>query len=399
VAAYARSASGTPAREAYIDGLRGVAALAVLAVHATSWLQQTLGPGNALSFALRHGVYGVDLFFVLSGFCLAYPYLRAPRRLDLVRFFTRRLVRIIPPYYAAIAFFALALWAGPPAFIHFVFPPQSGWRLLSQVLFLDRNPHFLSGTFWTLAIELRWYLAFPLVLWLWTVSPRAFAVVLVAAIVAFRWTTAGAADLYALPAFMLGIVAADAAVRRSVSAATAWLGLVLLLALTIPIEWFLGPPHFDPPLRELDVRNYLPPQRTLWQFIAFCAMLLAGISASSQKLLGWRPLAFCGEASYSLYLVHYPVVLALRSSRVLPDGSFLEAAVLLVAGLGAGLLFWRLVEYPVTETALKYRLIARVEPAVARALAWLRLPAVVPLHSPGAPVPTPAKVAAHAGRT
>ena len=222
MSAQGRTVPGLPDRVAYVDGLRGVAALSVLATHATAWVRPSLGPANPLAFVFRLGVYGVDLFFVLSGFCLAFPFLRGRGEIDLARFASRRLVRIIPPYYAAIALFALALWAGPSPFIHYVFPPQDGWRLLAQALFLDRNPHYLSSPFWTLAIELRWYAMFPLALWLWMASPRAFAVVGVAAIVAFRWTTAGAADLYALPAFMLGIVAADAVVRRSIPSRTAW---------------------------------------------------------------------------------------------------------------------------------------------------------------------------------
>ncbi len=379
MSAQGRTVPGLPDRVAYVDGLRGVAALSVLATHATAWVRPSLGPANPLAFVFRLGVYGVDLFFVLSGFCLAFPFLRGRGEIDLARFASRRLVRIIPPYYAAIALFALALWAGPSPFIHYVFPPQDGWRLLAQALFLDRNPHYLSSPFWTLAIELRWYAMFPLALWLWMASPRAFAVVGVAAIVAFRWTTAGAADLYALPAFMLGIVAADAVVRRSIPSRTAWTVLAVLCAVTLPLEWFVGPSKFDPPLRELDVRDYLPPQRTLWQFVAFAGVLAAGVSTLAQRILAWRSLALCGRASYSIYLVHLPVVIALRTGGVEPSGSWTEAGVLAAAGLGAGLLFWRLIEYPVTETALKTRLLACVEPAVVRAFAWLRLPQALPL--------------------
>src|SRR5579872_2838914 len=80
-------------RLAYIDVLRAVAVLMVVTLHAG---------------ILPWGYLGVDLFFILSGFCLSYPTLAKLHRdgatsFDLRAFAARRLVRIVPPYYAAIA--------------------------------------------------------------------------------------------------------------------------------------------------------------------------------------------------------------------------------------------------------------------------------------------------------
>ncbi|TAM76122.1 acyltransferase [bacterium] len=92
----------------YIDGLRALAVLSVVVFHAAKYDPGITHASSSLaSFLLRQGCRGVDLFFVISGFCLAYPTLarlheRNEATLDIVRYSARRLARIVPPYYAAI---------------------------------------------------------------------------------------------------------------------------------------------------------------------------------------------------------------------------------------------------------------------------------------------------------
>jgi len=115
--------SSTPTLQAFeqgrlpfIDGLRGVAILSVLLYHC--WVHTIRTP---LLFSLggRHvdvtaplhlGYLGVHLFLVLSGFCLTFPLARrgpSGMVLDLRRFFRRRALRILPPYYVALGVFSL----------------------------------------------------------------------------------------------------------------------------------------------------------------------------------------------------------------------------------------------------------------------------------------------------
>ncbi len=371
MSAHERTAPGVPDRVAYIDGLRGIAALSVLAYHATHYFCKGLTPAHPAVFIFRLGTYGVDLFFVLSGFCLAYPFLRKGEAIDLVRFASRRVVRIVPPYYAAIAVLGLALLLGG------AIPNVSD--LITQALFLDRGGQFWSVTFWTLPVEIRWYFLFPLVLWLWTVSPRAFFVVGAAAIVAFQLTTAGALDLYALPAFMLGIVAADLALNHTVPKRTIACWSIGLLALALVLDWFVGPQRVYPPIAGADVRDAFPPLRILWQFTAFAFVLFAASSRTLRGLLSLRPLAFIGTASYSIYLIHVPVVQAVHV-HLNQFGPIVESVLSAAFGIGAGVVFWRIFEYPLTETALKNVAIGTVQPYVARAFVWLRLPSVIPLQ-------------------
>src|SRR5579863_4286793 len=207
-------------RIAYIDGLRAVAVLSVV-IHHTAKYNPSLAIGT-LRHVLLEGAHGVDLFFVLSGFCLSYPTLAALRstgtgRFDAVRYWARRLVRILPPFWIALAVFAIGATtlsvAGyvppPPAWV----APSSVLDALRQALLLDPTTVWANGSFWSLAIELRWYFVLPALLALWIRAPRAFLAAGVASFAAFHFTRLAAWDFATLPAFMLGIVAADVHLR------------------------------------------------------------------------------------------------------------------------------------------------------------------------------------------
>ena len=98
-------------RIAYIDGLRAVAVLGVLLYHAHPSFQ-IVGYSHfstLLGRVLAEGQHGVELFFVISGFCLSFPVLsRLANGEDPVfstpGFFAKRLVRIVPPYWVAALF-------------------------------------------------------------------------------------------------------------------------------------------------------------------------------------------------------------------------------------------------------------------------------------------------------
>src|ERR1700722_20124848 len=96
-------------RLTYIDGLRALALLSVLAFGAMLPLMLTL-PAR-----LTYLASGIDLFFAISGFCLAYPWLSRVRAGDGLgldpatyrAFLLRRFSRIAPAFYVALAVFAL----------------------------------------------------------------------------------------------------------------------------------------------------------------------------------------------------------------------------------------------------------------------------------------------------
>src|SRR6185369_3527958 len=87
----------------FLDGVRGCAALYVVAHHAMLNLPPaTLSADSLMRRAFALGHFSVDVFIVLSGFCLMLPVLRRPGHVGLWPFIGRRAVRILPTYYAAL---------------------------------------------------------------------------------------------------------------------------------------------------------------------------------------------------------------------------------------------------------------------------------------------------------
>jgi peptidoglycan/LPS O-acetylase OafA/YrhL len=349
-------------RMAYVDGLRAVAVLSVVAFHAAHWDPNL--HGGFVQYAFSEGSHGVDLFFVLSGFCLSYPVLRALHRqktaiFDLAGYFARRTVRIVPPYYLAIAVIVALLlvlgrigWQMP----YELSLERVGWLdFAKQILFADREPQFLNPSFWTLAVEWRWYFLFPIVLWLWTRSRRAFFFVIVCCFIGAATTRAGGFDLPLLPAFMLGIAAAQYEIDERRFGLITLLLAVLATAVGIALEPLYGPEYFV----------QLQPAGLL---AAFFFVLACGSMPALRAVLGFRPLAWVGVASYSISLVHEPVIGALENNAGV---SPLVAA---LGGIAAGFAFWALLERPFMTNPLKARLVNWLAPRIRKLADFVGVP-------------------------
>ena len=200
-------APGTPSpdrtaeRHGALEGVRGLAALAVFGFHA--WLYTR---AHVIADARGQGVddqllsqlrVGLVLFFVLSGFLLYGPWVRAgldrARRPALGRYARRRLARILPAYYLAIGVAILVLWPleGSPG----VRLPPAGKLPLFLILGQNQDPQTvltLVPPTWTLAIEASFYLVLPVFGWLaLRARPRTALVAVPAALlvagIAFNW--------------------------------------------------------------------------------------------------------------------------------------------------------------------------------------------------------------------
>lgn len=345
-------------RIGYIDGLRAIAVLAVVLVHMGK--HSSLAPASALGFLLRQGAHGVDLFFVLSGFCLAYPTLRkrisAQSAFDIFRYAAHRVVRIVPPYWTAIAVlvgFSLAVGK------HVDFG-----NAVRYGMFIDVQLPQLNNSFWTLPVEFRWYFAFPVLLYVWTHSRRAFAALFVAIIMS-TFTRAWSGDLGTLPAFMLGIVAAEAYIEKWPFARYAgWLFLALFA-----LDAYASVPAWGD---DFGIRWYL----------AFFALVLAGGYMGAFRWVLERPIArFIGTASYSIYLIHEPVITYLEAHNV-------PMIVAGLAGVAGGILFWFLVERLFTQGSYRQVLIARAERIIAAGLTRAGVPRFIEIGKSAIPQTT-----------
>lgn len=358
-------------RIGYIDGLRAVAVLSVIAHHAAKY--NVFLSAGAWQHSLYEGAHGVDLFFVISGFCLSYPTLVRIRNegkssFDVARYLAHRLIRILPPYYFAIAFCWLLLllalhyqWVNPFGTGR---PDLNAVEVLRQMVFADRGTQLLNGSFWSLAVEFRWYFLFPLVLVLWVESPRAFGLLGLGFFLAASQTRAASIDLAILPAFMLGIVAADVEIRCLPIRRLAPLLFILALSAALLLE-----PN--------DPWHFYDSAQIGWQAAAFFFVIAAGCNPLLRTLLSWRPLVAVGLASYSMYLIHEPVIGLLE--RNTPMGS-LAAAV--IAG-ALGIVFWAIFERPFTETALKPILTRVLGVALGRIFRFGGIPAEIWVEGTG----------------
>ncbi|MFD7000431.1 acyltransferase family protein [Streptomyces mirabilis] len=297
-----------------LDGLRGLAALYVLLFHC--WLLTMPGfpenSGPAWLGWLMYGRLAVVFFLVLSGFSLAISPARNGWHLGGVsRFLRRRAWRILPPYWAALALSLAVAWFVVPA-SHF--GPPTGTSILVygfvvQDVFTGPTP---NGAFWSIGVEAELYLVFPLLL---LVRRRLGAVVLVASVTLLviargllapnaspvegvNWLTPNLAPVFVAGLVGAGIVVAPEKVRR-----LPWHWLAALAALpVVALVVIKGSAWTVDHYFWIDLA--VAPAMTM-----MIAAVATGRPAVLMRLLATRPMRGLGDFSYSLYLVHLPIVM------------------------------------------------------------------------------------------
>lgn len=372
-----RSGPNAPARStptqhlAYMDGLRGIAILLVVACHGAKY---TMDLHQGWTYhALEEGAHGVDLFFVISGFCLAYPILRrrfdtGTINFDVLRFYCRRVIRIVPAYWVAfLALLAVSLIVVARGF-ELPWPavklPPNFSNGAAQLFFLNSATN-LCGSFWTLAVEFRWYIAFPLIMWLYIRWPWTIYALMAATLAVYHFLLSQI-DFATLPGFLLGIVAADLAIRGSRLNRFA---LGLFVAGVLASLWLEPKGHLDYAL-----------QNQLWWQVAAFFLVLAGVANGRvQRVLAFPWLAWIGIAAYSIYLYHDPI----EAWYAFSGGRSLILA--MIAGVLIGALGWFLVERYVMMPRTRDRFVAAIEQPLRRLMRfvkWERSSLISPAPAP-----------------
>lgn len=330
VSAPLRSRQRIPA----IDALRGLAALAVVLFHYTFGYANVVGAHTSAVPVFAMGHFGVDLFFIISGFVIAGTLERTP---TLRRFAVQRLARLYP------AFLVCSLLA------------------LSFVTFGDMNPLGLTG-FEALAslTMLSWLFGLtPIDPSTWTLSHEISFYVLVALAV-YRvkvrnletfcgmWLVGSLlAVLLSLPMdhqhlttlFNVGYVnlfVVGMLLWRSTTGSLSRVGR-LVLALALALTW-LGGPRSNPSGASPD---------TYMVLVLACTGLVWAAAAGRLRFLQWAPLLFLGEISYALYLVHqmpgYWIIRRLEASGV---AATLAVGCALAVAIAAAAMIRSFVEIP-----------------------------------------------------
>lgn len=332
-----------------LDGIRGLAALFVVLHHC--WLMAFPGfpadNGPVWLGWLAYGHFAVVAFIVLSGFSLAVSPARSGWRLSsLRRFGRRRAWRILPPYWAALVYSLVIAWTLVPQ-------PGEGvptgksvlmYGLLLQDVSGSPSP---NGAFWSIAVEAQLYFFFPLMLLILRRAGAAVLLVTVTALVAPIGLLAPSLSLVAklmrftpqfAVLFAVGVVAAGVTTAGPRWQRVRWDWLTLLA--TIPVIVLLA-------VRGLvwTAGNFFWVDLALGPAIGLLLVSVAtGRPAAGVRLLDTRPIRSLGSFSYSLYLVHAPIVVVVSEKVVTPHlGHGLRAfAVTLALAVPVSLLVARL---------------------------------------------------------
>jgi len=333
----------SPDRLPFLDGLRGFAALYVLLHHAALAVPPAGLHGQPLltvRFLLRHGHAVVGIFIVLSGYCLARPLVLNPEsrtRLNLRSFLWRRACRIYPPYLAALCLSLVLIQAVPGL----AKPQRVPWdRALPSVgngivtshvlLFHNLSNHWIykiDPPMWSIATEWQIYLCFPALVVVWnrmgmrTCVASAFFVGFGMAALAGPLTNSAIQELcpWFLGLFALGMASAFGSSLHALASRQRGATLldISLGVLSVGCLWLA----MGSATRQGRQFLLIDPLVGLGTALLLTRWARRARSDSQRPippllpLLGSRFAVWLGSISYSLYLVHYPL-LALADSRL-----------------------------------------------------------------------------------
>lgn len=138
--------------------LRAIAALLVVFSHIRhKQFQNTPDASHFLDW-LSIGPYGVDIFFVISGFIIAYiTPVTAHTFADVKNFMARRIIRVVPLYWV-VTCVALAVWLYDPSKVNSSAPHLT--KIWESFLFIPTDGRYLYQTGWTLVYEMYFYTLF-----------------------------------------------------------------------------------------------------------------------------------------------------------------------------------------------------------------------------------------------
>ena len=284
-----------------IQMLRGIAVLLVVLFHL-----ELLG--------IKSGFLGVDIFFVISGYLMAMLY-DENKKMD---FFAKRAKRLFPAYYVTILITVTAsLFLTTPNEFNQV-QQQSIFALafISNIGYWLQNSYFSKAEFnvllhlWSLGVEIQFYLTVPIICWI--IGKNRFYIVLILLVSSFCCfylvKISPKTSFFMMPLrlweFMIGwactqMMLIPGFAQKSL-ANTVLGGVALLVILAIPFMKVDG--------EALSIISGHPAVYSLLVTIATGFIILLGLPKSVQNTKLGTSLELVGKYSYSLYLVHFPII-------------------------------------------------------------------------------------------
>jgi len=341
-----------------LDGVRGLAVLMVLVFHFIGTVPPTNRIEHVITGVTNYGAYGVELFFVLSGFLITgilYDSHDHPRYFR--NFYMRRLLRIFPLYYGVLmlVFFVAPLIAqlrGPT--LDYLVNRQAWAWLYAINIYIARQGEWSFSYldhFWSLSIEEHFYFFWPLVVFLLARRPRTLIAVsltialsamlarLIGSLMGLSWWTTYTLtpfrlDGLALGAFLAVMVRQPRGLERLARA---------LPVVAMAVGWLLAASFAWTRLLSQDagLTIVLPIRAALILVLLACLLvwtLIAPERSVTSRFFCSRVMMFLGTYSYGLYVYHHFISYYLTTNRTdLELASWLgshTAAVAMQATLG-----------------------------------------------------------------
>lgn len=290
-----------------LDYLRGLAAFGIMIYHYITW---TAGKFNADTIIARIGIYGVSIFYVLSGLTLYYVYHNRmqPSVADLQDFFKKRILRIYPLLWLATL---LTIIVSDKEFMLSKFL----LNLSGLFGFIKWNEYYATGA-WSIGNELVFYCFFPLFIWFTKISRWLLALcglIFLTLYIYFAFIKLNPNlplveqwDIYVNPfnqvfLFLSGYLIGLLFTATNLKDAT------LYLLVSISVALFIFYPTSTEVIDIVTGSNRLV-------FTLTCILICLFFYKANLKLPTWlhKVLSILGETSYSLYLIH-PIVFTVVS--------------------------------------------------------------------------------------
>jgi peptidoglycan/LPS O-acetylase OafA/YrhL len=274
--------------------------------------------------AFRNGWVGVDVFFVISGFLMWRLYESSILEGKIWHFYSKRLQRLLPGLLVTLVFFGIAFWVTVLPFERQILAREllGSITASSNFIYWAGDEYFSNGSFrpflnmWSIACEMQFYLLFPLIIfWIRRDARKLIFLFCVSFLVAFALTGIHPpSGFFLLPGrfweFLLGGLAATYPSKK----------LNPMYKLRREHLVFFGMFFFG----ALQFRMSVLSQEIFRSIIVlFTAFLLRLPSKQVSGNYLTRPMIFIGDYSYSIYLIHYPLIAFLGYE---PFMGFLEIA-------------------------------------------------------------------------
>ena len=366
----------------WLDAIRGAAALYVVCHHAVMQVEIHGDHANDIFYRILqlltlYGHYAVDVFIVLSGYCLMLPVIAKKEFGSLTIYYLRRTCRIVLPYFAALILSLL--------FIKYFIGVQDGsnWAITAlPVTFINVVKHGLlihqwwlqdaskiNPAFWSVGVEYQIYFLFPVFYWLAKKIGFICSLICITIFSYSLWAlcyyfnlfnpSSTGASLYYCALFCMGMTAAEFAKNLKHNNENSWLNainrhakLTAILALsgifTIAVFSFLIARFLPSIFFPLQIQSF---------FIGLLFSILLYLNNKNKgvgkKLFIQDIFEWFGTIGFSIYLLHYPILAIVWKYIVKPmhiNTYWMQTLVQLLLGILltiiAAKIFYKFIELP-----------------------------------------------------